>query len=98
MEPISTTTWILAFTAVLFLGLWLHTLTGVQRLRGVIRAGLRKAERDNCPTVRISYNQLAEEMGWEPEFKSYKFNRMPGRKVGTTQVRASYYPFREDIR
>ena len=85
----------LAFASVLFLGLYFHTLTGVQRLRGVIRAGLRKAERDNCAMVRIPYNQLAEELGWEPEYEKYRLNRMPGRKVNTTEVRTSHYPFRE---
>lgn len=93
----STTEIMLAFASLLFLALWVHTLLGVQTLRGIIRAGLRKAERDNCPTVRIPYNQLAEELGWEPEYQRFNFQRMPGRKAkdGPTEFRTSHYPFRE---
>ena len=87
--------YMLAAASLLFMGLWLNELLKAQRLRGVIRAGLRKAERDNCPTVRIPYNQLAEELGWTVEWEGYKLARMPGRKVNSTKVRKSTYPFRE---
>ena len=87
--------YMLAFAGLIFFALWLNELLKGQRLRGVIRAGLRKAERDNCPTVRIPYNQLAEELGWKVEFEKYKYRRTPGRKAGTTQVRTSTYPVRE---
>jgi len=58
----------------------LHLFTGQQRLKGVIRTGLRKAEADNCETVRLPYNQIADLMGWKPEFDN--------------DVRTSVYPFR----
>ena len=60
--------------------LLLYLVTGQQKLKGVIRTGLRKAERDNCETVRMPYNQVAEAMGWKPEFDD--------------DVRTSVYPFR----
>ena len=87
--------YIVLASSLLFFGLWLNELLKAQRLRGIIRAGLRKAERDNCPTVRIPYNQLAEEIGWTVEFEGYELARMPGRKVNTTKVRTSTYPVRE---
>ena len=86
--------YIVLASSLLFFGLWLNELLKAQRLRGIIRAGLRKAERDNCPTVRIPYNQLAEEIGWTVEFEDYELARMPGRKVNATKVRKSTYPFR----
>ncbi len=87
--------YMLAGASLLFFGLWIHALLKNQTLQGVIRAGLRKAERDNCPTVRIPYNQLAELIGWTVEYEKYTLNRMPGRKVNTTDVRTSTYPVRE---
>lgn len=65
--------------ASLFLNLYL--LAGQQKLRGLIRTGLRKAERDNCQMVRLPYNQVADLMGWKPEFDG--------------DVRTSVYPFRD---
>lgn len=58
-----------------------YQLTAHQRLRGLIRTGLRKAERDNRQTVRLPYNQTAKYMGWKPEFDG--------------DVRTSVYPFRD---
>jgi hypothetical protein len=57
-----------------------YLATGQQKLKGVIRSGLRKAERDNCEMVRLPYNQIADAMGWTPEFDG--------------DVRTSVYPFR----
>lgn len=57
-----------------------YQLTGNVRLRGLIRTGLRKAERDNTEQVRLPYNQLAKLMGWKPEFDG--------------DVRTSVYPMR----
>ena len=88
--------YMLAGASILFFALWVHTLLKNQTLLGVIRAGLRKAERDNCPTVRISYNQLAELVGWTVEYESYRYQRTPGRKAkGHDGVRTTTYPFRE---
>lgn len=56
-------------------------ITGHQRVRALLRTGLRKAELDNCETVRLPYNQVAHLMGWTPEFDG--------------DVRTSVYPFRE---
>ena len=58
----------------------LYLATGQQKLKGVIRTGLRKAEADNCEMVRLPYNQIADAMGWKPEFDD--------------DVRTSVYPFR----
>ena len=58
--------------------IWL--LSGQVKLRGLIRTGLRKAERDNCEMVRLPYNQTAKIMGWQPEFEE--------------DVRISHYPMR----
>lgn len=77
-------------------GLNIYQLTGQQRLRGVLRAGLHKAERDRTKWVRIPYNQLAELMGWEPEFTSYTYsNRKTGHKPVTAEFQSSVYPIKE---
>ena len=48
-----------------------YIVTGQQKLRGLVRTGLRKAELDNCDRVRLPYNQVAEIMGWTPEFNEH---------------------------
>jgi hypothetical protein len=58
----------------------MYLFTGNQKLKGLIRTALRKAEADNCEMVRMPYNQVAEALGWEPEYDD--------------DVRTSVYPFR----
>lgn len=61
----------------------MYLLVRQTRLRGLLRTALRKAESDRCEMVRIPYNQLAKEMGWQPEFEE--------------NVRISAYPMRDRI-
>ncbi len=76
---------------IISLALNLNQLTSKSKLMGILRTGLRKAELDRKNYVRIPYNQLAEEMGWEPEFKTYT-----DRKTGKTETtQTSVYPQKE---
>lgn len=82
---------IVIFALVVSASLNIWQLTGSVKLKGVLRSGLRKAERDRCDRVRIPYNQLAELMGWKPEFQNYT-----NRKTGETEVfQSSVYPIKE---
>jgi len=75
----------------LSVGLNIWQLTGSQKLKGVLRAALRKAEQDRNVRVWMPYNQLAELMGWKPEFVSYT-----NRFTGESETRqASVYPIKE---
>ena len=76
---------------IISLAMHINQIAGKSRLMGILRTGLRKAELDRNTFVRIPYNQLAEELGWEPEFKTYT-----NRKTGYTEtVQTSVYPQKE---
>lgn len=85
-----TSTTLLALVALFegFALLWVFL--GYHRLKSHLRAGLRKAERDGCAWVRLPYNQVAQLMGWKPEFISYRHART-GEK---TTFRSSVYPIK----
>ncbi len=68
-----------------------HQVASAQRLKGLLRTGLRKAEHDGSDRVRLPYNQVAELMGWKPEFKRYTI-----RKTGKRETyQSSVYPIKE---
>ena len=55
---------------VVALGLYLRELTGVSKIRGVLRAAFRRADNygpGGRETVRIDRNQVAELLGEEPD-------------------------------
>jgi len=55
----------LLFAAAAFL--YGRELVGKQRLMGVIRTALRKAELNKRDRVQVPYNQMAELVGWKSD-------------------------------
>lgn len=58
---------VVVLLAMMALTAFLVQLSANQKLRAIIRTGLRKAESDHSEMVRIPYNQLAEAIGWDSE-------------------------------